>query len=322
MSRDGRSEYVGFLRDAIARIEGGGLAAPSFAPEVFAPDFFTPESRAPESRAPESRAPTGRTDRARATLGRGPIEGPPWRGLARGALHEIVAASPGDAPAASGFALALAARFAAARKGMAPILWIVEAHAATETGAPYAPGLAAHGIDPARLVLVSTRDGRESLWAMEEALKCRALAAVVADIWRLEPYDLTASRRLVLAARKSGTPGLLVPAGAAGRVGSLASAAWTRFEVRARPGFHGVSAGARMPLPGRAAWAVRLARIRAGPRQAMPSDWKADRAGAWDHERFWPVPWDHEEACFCDAFSFPVPASAGDRSDQAWPARA
>jgi protein ImuA len=296
MSPGGRSEYVGFLRDAIARIEGGGLAAPSF-------------------------TATGVIEAERAAPRLGPLDRLSRGGLARGALHEIVAASPGDASAASGFALALAARFAAARKA-APILWIVETHAEAETGAPYAPGLAAHGIDPARLVVVSTRDGRESLWAMEEALKCGALAAVVADIWRLKPYDLTASRRLVLAARKSGTPGLLVPAGAAGRVGSLSSAAWTRFEVRAMPGFHAASAGARMPLPGRAAWAVRLARIRAGPRQAMPRDQKADRSSGWDHERFWPVPWDHEEACFCDAFPVPVPASARDQSDQAWLARA
>ena len=155
-------------------------------------------------------------------------------GLWRGALHEVVAARPGDAGAACGFALALAARFAAGTR--LPVVWILEEAARMESGVPYAPGLAAHGLDPARLIVVRTTSGADTLWASEEALKCRAVAAVVTDLWRTKAYDLVASRRLVLAAQKSGTPGILVPAGAAGTTEALSSAARTRFEIAATPG--------------------------------------------------------------------------------------
>src|ERR1700722_10024256 len=98
-------------------------------------------------------------------------------GLANGALHEITAAGPGDAPAAAGFALALAARFAASRK--APLIWIGEDFAGLEQGTLYGPGLALYGIDPSGLVLVHAANAKDALWAMEEALKCRAPAAVI-----------------------------------------------------------------------------------------------------------------------------------------------
>lgn len=276
MSRGGRSEEVAVLRDALARIEGDGRIATGF-----------------------TERKTAR--RAKVPLGRGlALDWVLRGGLGRGALHEVVAARSGDAGAASGFALALAARFAAASPG-APVVWIIEDAAKSETGAPYAPGLAAHGLDPERLIVVRTPNGQDSLWAMEEALKCRA-AVVVADLWRTKVYDLVASRRLVLAARKGGTPGLMMVAGAAGCARTLSSAAQTRFEVRAAPGPRQASVDARLPLPGHAAWAVRLARIRAGPTGA-----------AFDWEKFWPLVWDHEEARFCDALPLSSSAPARDR---------
>ena len=79
-----------------------------------------------------------------------------------------------DAAAAAGFALALAGRCA----GPDPLVWIVEDHAASETGLPYRPGLAAHGIDADRLVLVRTADGQATLWALEEALRLGAPAVL------------------------------------------------------------------------------------------------------------------------------------------------
>ena len=298
MSLGDRSEQVDFLRDAIARIEGDGSLAPGFT--------------------------DGKAARAHASLGPSLALGGLLRGgLERGALHEVVAARPGDAAAASGFALALAARFAArpersgkARGTRKPIVWILEDAAGAETGRPYAPGLDAHGIAADGLVMVSTSSGSDSLWAMEEALKSKAVGAVVADLWRTKSYDLVASRRLVLAARKSGTPGLLVPAGAAGGARAISSAAQTRFEVRAAPSRGSSRRGSSspglpslglplpgLPLPGPAAWSVRLARIRAGP--GLDS--------GFDCEKFWPLVWDHEEAWFCDALPVPPLAVSRDR---------
>lgn len=285
MSPGGRADQVGFLRDAIARIEANGRRAQA----AFAP-----------AGGRGLRPRLGETGLDQALKGR----------LGRGALHEIVAASPGDAAAASGFALALATRFAAPCPPASSIVWIIEDQAKAEAGLPYAPGLAIHGLDPRRLIVVATASGQDTFWAMEEALRCKSLAAVVAEVWRLKTYDLAASRRLHLAAQKSGTPGLLIPAGAAGEASRLSSAARTRFEVRAMPGPPRASAADRTPIPGPAAFAVRIARIRAGP-GASPD--------AFDRDRFWPVLWDHEEACFRDALPLPVSARDRDRPDSTQP---
>jgi protein ImuA len=218
-------------------------------------------------------------------------------GLNPGALHEIVAAGVGDHPAAAGFGLALAARLRAARM-RSPIVWIGEDFAALEQGALYGLGLALHGIDPACLLLVHAASAKEALWAIEEALKCRALAAVIGEIWTVKAYDLAASRRLVLAAQKHATLCLLFLAGVAG-ADALSSGADTRFEVRAQLSSHQASAGHRLPLPGTSAWSVRIAKARAGP-----SGFGIDR------DKFHPVFW--TEARFRDALSLPLAAISAD----------
>ncbi len=247
-------------------------------------------------------APPAGVARAHVPLGAAGLDRPLAGGLATAALHEITAAAPGDAPAAAGFALALAARLAAPRN--APLVWIGEDFAGREQGALYGPGLALHGIDPARLVLVHTANAKDALWAMEEALKCRTPAAVIGEIFSAKLYDLTASRRLVLAAQKHGTTGLICLAGPV-RAEALSSSAETRFEIRARSSPHAASAAGRTPLPGPAAFDVRLAKARAGP------------AGfSIDREKFHPVLWSPREVSFRDALSLPLSAIAGDRPDQ------
>ena len=96
MSQGGRSEHgdalckMDGLRNAIARIEGDGTIVARFA-----------DDKAGRAR---TTVPLGAVALDRALRG----------GLDRGALHEVVAARPGDAGAASGFAMAVAARLAAA----------------------------------------------------------------------------------------------------------------------------------------------------------------------------------------------------------------
>lgn len=182
MARGGNLERLAFLRQEIARIEGGGHEAIGSSP---------------------------------ARLALGPSqEGPFWLdaalggGLARGALYEVGPGRPGDEGAGCAFALALAARFAQSHAG--PIVWAVEDFAVQETGAPYGPGLREWGLDPARLILVRTANAQGALWALEEALKCPALAAVMGEFWgSARHYGPAAARRLVLAARRSGVPCIL-----------------------------------------------------------------------------------------------------------------
>ena len=186
--------------------------------------------------------------------------------LAPGGLSEIVPARPRDAAAAAGFASVLALCAIAPRAASA--VWIAEDMAAREIGLPYAKGLEALGLDPARLIVARTHDPRETLWTMEEALK-RRVGAVVAESW-IAPgaYGLAASRRLSLAARRGGGCALLLLLRAAGQGGRIASAAQLRFEVaapsppRLAPGLRAAAAGsARLaPAPAQGATGRRLSR--------------------------------------------------------------
>jgi protein ImuA len=275
----GRAERLGFLRAEIDRIEAQTVG----------------KSPGPRTRPGALRHTAFGTSLASLLNG----------GLARCALHEILAARPGDLAAAAGFVLALAIRFAHDRMNdhQAPIIWISEDFAALENGGLYGPGLAFHGLDPKALVLVQAPNAKEALWSFEEALKCRAPAVVVSEIWSLaKTYDLTASRRLVLAAQKSGTPGLLFAPGLTGATDRMSSGAETRFEIRARPSPQLAEAGGR-PLPGLAAWSVRIAKARASP------------IGI-DRALFRPILWDHAEASFHDALPLSLAPLSRNGSDR------
>jgi protein ImuA len=114
--------------------------------------------------------------------------------LVPGRVHEATG------PGRLAFALALGGRLAG------PVLWVGDARV---RGGLYAPGLAAF-LDPARLILARPTGPLAVLQVMEEALRSGAVPLVVAEL--AEAPDLTASRRLQLAAGTGGGRGLcLVP---------------------------------------------------------------------------------------------------------------
>jgi protein ImuA len=173
----------------------------------------------------------GRTGGAPSRTGAAALDRLLGGGLPAGAAHEIRAARPADAGAATGFALMLAALLAAGRAAV----WIADGMAGIEAGAPYRPGLGATGLDPERLLLVAADDAATLLQAAEEALRARGVGAVIA-----EPYghpkalDGVALRRLALAAEGSGASLLLLRAGE--RAGDLpAPFRWGIAAAASRP---------------------------------------------------------------------------------------
>lgn len=149
-------------------------------------------------------------------------------GLARGSLHEIAALSEAHLPSAAGFVAGLAALAALAKPQH--IVWIAEDMALAESGALYGPGLIDNGLAPERLVTVAVAQRRDLLWAMEEALRCRAAGIVIGEA-RGGAIDAVAARRLSLAAGESGALALLLRT-APGRDTSTAA---TRWVVSATP---------------------------------------------------------------------------------------
>lgn len=159
----------------------------------------------------------------------------PGGGLARGALHEVTADHPG---AATGFCAALLARLAGVRtggSGASRVLWCARPHL-FDSGMLYGPGLARFGLAPERLVVVRAGRDADALWAMEEALRCRRIAAVLGEAANV---TLTGSRRLQLAAEASGATAILLrprPHSQSGRDALPPSAALTRWRIAAAPG--------------------------------------------------------------------------------------
>ena len=145
-------------------------------------------------------------------------------GLPRGCLQEVIPADEGAA--AAGFAAFLLGRLARGVEGGGRgVLW-----ASLGEGDLHAPALAAFGLDPGAVILLSAPSPAELLWAMEEALRSPALAGVVGEVDRL---DLTAGRRLQLAAAAGGGVGFLLLR--ADRPASAVSAAALRWRVGAGP---------------------------------------------------------------------------------------
>jgi hypothetical protein len=108
---------------------------------------------------------------------------------------------------------------------------------------PYAPALAAGGLDLARLILVHARTTRDALWAFEQAL--RAPECGTAFFWPAGPLDDRAGRRLQVAAREGNSWGVV----------------WQR------PGQHGAVTAAPLRLalaPAARQLAVRVVKRRGG----------------------------------------------------------
>ncbi len=166
-------------------------------------------------------------------------------------VHELFSASTADGACVAGLALATTA--ASSGKSM---LWVRQAFLNDETGALYPRGLSEFGIDPAQIILVPAKDMSAALQAGLEGARCTGLGTVLIELWgEAKAYDLTASRRLSLAAKASGTTVLV------GRIGAepRPSAAETRWRIRSSP-----SRALAANAPGNPAFELTLLRARNG----------------------------------------------------------
>jgi hypothetical protein len=157
--------------------------------------------------------------------------------------------------------------------GAGPVLWCLRRPDL------YGPGLMAYGLDPARLVLASAPRDDEILWAIEEGLRTPGLAAVVGEIGRL---PMVASRRLQLAAERSGVTALLLRRWRNGEEAAAErerpSAALTRWRVVQLPS-RDIDEPRLRHLIGRPRWRVELLRCRGG----VPAQWDVEVADATGH---------------------------------------
>jgi protein ImuA len=205
----------------------------------------------------------------------------PGGGLVRGALHEIlgIGGDEEDGALAAAFAAGILGRLgphpnppplAGEGRGGGIVLWCLPRPDL------YGPGLAAHGLDPAHIVLVQALRDSEILWAMEEGLRAPGIAAVVGEVGSL---PAVASRRLQLAAERSGITAFLLrrwrDSGQAARERNLPNAAVTRWRIAAVPS----QPPRGEPGVGHPRWRVELLRCRGGE----PASWEVEVADATGH---------------------------------------
>ena len=169
----------------------------------------------------------------------------------RPTLSELFADHPGD----GGWAGFLLAQLDPGK----PILWVQERMAILESGRVHPPGLACR-----ELIHVEARNAREALWAMEEGVRCAALGCVIGEI-RGDPraLDFTATRRLAVAAERSGVACWLVRLGGATNL----SGARMRWRIASAPS---LANALDERAPGLPAWDAELFRARGCP----PGRWR------------------------------------------------
>ncbi len=168
------------------------------------------------------------------------------------------------------------------------VLWVQDARAINLGGRPYRAGLPENLRH--RLVHVAAKTPEDALFAMEEGLRCRDLAAVIGEVaGNPRALDFTASRRLTLTAEKHGIPLLLVRLDAQADLSS-ARMRWRLASAPSSPPRWNIAA------PGRPAWHAELFRARAHP----PGEW---------------ILRDEPERLAAESVTSPAPAAAPDHGD-------
>ena len=128
----------------------------------------------------------------------------PEKGFRPGTLVEWLSRGEGDGTATLAFRAAAGACCRLGRGGGAVVVL-------DRTGEFYPLAAVAQGIEPARLIVVHPGNKADHAWALDQALRCPAVAAVVAWPESLDgKLDGRTFRRLQLAVEQGGGLGLLV----------------------------------------------------------------------------------------------------------------
>ena len=161
-------------------------------------------------------------------------------------LAEVFAVHAADG-AATGFA-------AAHLRPGARVLWVQDRLSRRQGGRPFVTGL---GV-PVEMLHLEVSGAADALWAMEQALGCPALAAVVGEVWG-EPraLDFTATKRLAMRAEAHGVRAWLIRRAAQPAL-SAARERWTLASLPSAPPQDDPDA------PGEPSWRAVLFRAREG----------------------------------------------------------
>jgi len=174
-----------------------------------------------------------------------------------GAVHEFFCSRSEDATASSGF---IAGLLSSLMHNHGAAVWI----SSSQTIFP--PALKAFGIDPHKIIFLTLKKEKEILWAIEEALKCKSLAAVVAE---MADISFTTSRRFQLAVEESGVTSFVLRRNPR----NLTTACISRWRITS------LASETEKGLPGVGCprWNVELLKIRNGKPGVWQIEWKGGK---------------------------------------------
>jgi protein ImuA len=218
-------------------------------------------------------------------MGLGPVAAAFPQGIfPMGAMHELLSDGPEGAAASAAFTAALIGRLMA---GEGLCIWIGPRRTV------FPPALKAFGVEPDRIVFVDVRKEKEGWWALEEALKCEGLAAVVGEI---REVSFLVSRRFQLAVEQSRVTGFLLRDRPKNRQAIATVARWQITPLpggKVVPGTGGLMAGREVAMPGVGfpRWSVELLRMRSGRPGRWELEWREGKfyspaaASGWVEEQ-------------------------------------
>ena len=175
-----------------------------------------------------------------------------------GAVHEFVTENKESSASTGAF---IAGMLKSIMK-TGTVVWISQARRI------FPPALKSFGIDPDRFIFIDIKKEKDILWAVDEALKCDALSAVVGEMNQLSFIE---SRRLQLAVEKSKVTGFVLRNNPKKITTTACVSRWKITPT------HSESIDG-MPGLGHPQWNVELLRIRNG----KPGRWEL----RWEDGRF------------------------------------
>ncbi len=187
-------------------------------------------------------------------LGLGAIENAfPNKVFPLAAIHEFCCKDQEDETATGGFISGLLASLLL-HGGTA--VWI------SQSPIVFPPAMTYFGLSPEKFIFISMQKEKDIQWAMEEALKCGGLSAVIGEI---KDLSFTASRRFQLAVENSNVTGFIIRRDPR-PLNSTASV--TRWKISSLPS----ESADDLPGIGFPRWQVDLLKVRNG----RPGSWKLE----------------------------------------------
>lgn len=169
------------------------------------------------------------------------------------ALHEFFCCNAEEATASSAFIFTLLSLSIGKKQN---VVWVGPSQKV------FPPSLKWFGLSPQQVLFLHVKNGKDVSWAIQEALRCSSLSAVVGE---LPEMSLTASRRFQLAIEEAGVGCFILRS----HPKNVLTTAVSRWQIQPLPSM----VENCLPGLGHPRWRVRLLKVRNGKPASWDIEW-------------------------------------------------